>query len=119
MAERIAEAPQAPDRTKELRRALGTWLKQGREAKGLTQAELAERLGLRYYSFISQVENGIGRIPQDLYGPWAAALDIEGPVFAMTVLEHIEPGLHALLTPAPAPSRKVQEGGKSGRRRTK
>ncbi len=103
MAERIRQStPRADmtqaDMTKELRRHLGRWLKHGREAAGLTQAELAERLGLRYYSFISQVENGIGRIPQDLYAPWAAALGLEPRTFALTVLEHIEPGLYTLIT---------------------
>ncbi len=117
MAERVAEAQPAPDRTKELRRELGAWLKQGREAKGLTQAELAEKLGLRYYSFISQVENGIGRIPQDLYRPWADALGIDAPVFAMTVLEHIEPGLHAML--AAESRRRTQEASGAGRRKAK
>ncbi|NBC32814.1 MAG: helix-turn-helix domain-containing protein, partial [Alphaproteobacteria bacterium] len=59
---------------KALRWRLGRWLKQQREAAGLTQADLAERLGLRYYSFISQVEGGYGRIPQALYIAWADAL---------------------------------------------
>ncbi|MEM7497221.1 MAG: helix-turn-helix transcriptional regulator [Pseudomonadota bacterium] len=85
------------DATKELRRRLGRWLKERREDRGLTQADLAERLGLRYYSFVSQVENGLGRIPQDLYAPWADALDIDGRVFAWTVLAHLEPGLYDML----------------------
>ncbi len=98
MAERTARTEPQADMTKELRRRLGRWLKQQRESAGLTQADLAERLGLRYYSFVSQVENGIGRIPQDLYAPWARALAIDGREFAMTVLAHMEPGLHELIT---------------------
>ena len=38
--------------TKSLRQEAGRWLKAGREAAGLTQAELAERVGLRYYTFV-------------------------------------------------------------------
>ena len=41
--------------TKSLRREAGRWLKGAREAAGLTQADLALRLGLRYYTFVSQV----------------------------------------------------------------
>ncbi len=121
MAERIEQAQPSADRSKELRRELGAWLKQGREASGLTQAELAERLGLRYYSFVSQVENGIGRIPQDLYAPWAEALGLDAKSFALTVLEHIEPGLHAMVTaskrgksvdPVRPVRRKTRSGGR-------
>ena len=97
MAERVHRIREEADDPKELRRRLGTWLKHRREDAGLTQAELAELLGLRYYSFISQVENGIGRIPQDLYAPWARALRIDNVEFSENVLKHIEPGLHGLL----------------------
>ncbi len=96
MVERTREAP-ASETLKGMRRALGGWLKARREEAGLSQAELAEHLGLRYYSFISQVENGMGRIPQDLYGPWADALEVDRLTFALRVLEHLEPGLHQIL----------------------
>lgn len=82
---------------RDLRRQLGRALKTWREDRGLTQADLAAELGLKYYSFISQVENGIGRIPQDLYIPWADALGVERQVFCWTILEHIEPSLYAEL----------------------
>lgn len=85
---------------RELRRMLGRRLKSWREEKGLTQADLAAELGLKYYSFISQVENGIGRIPQDLYLPWADALSVERKTFCWTVLEHIEPSLYGALADA-------------------
>ncbi len=97
MAERVRKVEAQADQTKELRRQLGRWLKHRREAADITQAQLAERLGLRYYSFVSQVENGIGRIPQDLYAPWAKALGLDGKDFALTVLKHLEPGLYDLI----------------------
>ncbi|MEO1328961.1 MAG: helix-turn-helix transcriptional regulator [Pseudomonadota bacterium] len=100
MAERIrhAEGPlDGPDDLKQLRRDLGAWLKSRREAAGLTQADLAERLGLKYYSFISQVENGVGRIPQDIYPIWAEALCVPPREFAETVIRHLEPGLSRML----------------------
>jgi hypothetical protein len=33
--------------------------------------ELAERLGFKYYSFVSQVENGFGRMPTEKIEAWA------------------------------------------------
>jgi len=92
----------APDaaqaaQTKELRRQAGQWLKQAREAAGLTQAELAERVGLRYYTFVSQVEGGLGRVPIDVQGAWAEALGLETRDFAKRLLGYYEPELHRLL----------------------
>ncbi|MGF1604887.1 MAG: helix-turn-helix domain-containing protein [Rhodothalassiaceae bacterium] len=110
---------QTSEPARELRRRLGRWLKQRREQQGLTQADLAARLGLQYYSFVSQVENGLGRIPQDLYAPWAVALDVTDRAFAQIVLAHLEPGLFELLTgeappaadaPLPPPDQLAQRG---------
>lgn len=97
MAERISKLDAPIDDPKRLRRDLGAWLKSKREEAGLTQADLAERLGLKYYSFVSQVENGIGRIPQDIYAAWADALGVPRREFALTAIAHLEPGLHRML----------------------
>jgi ribosome-binding protein aMBF1 (putative translation factor) len=50
---------------KELRKKAGSWLKAQRRAAGLSQMELANRLGFKYYTFISQIENGFGRVPSE------------------------------------------------------
>lgn len=89
--------PDEAEAARELRRRFGRWLKERREARGMTQADLAQALGLKYYSFISQVENGIGRIPQSLYAPWALALSIEFDEFAWAALSKLEPGLYDML----------------------
>lgn len=83
--------------TKELRKQAGQWLKAAREAAGLTQAELAERVGLRYYTFVSQVESGLGRVPIDLQGAWASALGEDRQRFAKHLLGYYEPELYRLL----------------------
>jgi len=93
-----AEAEDKNERLREMRRALGRVLKAWREEKGLTQADVAASLGLKYYSFISQVENGIGRIPQTLYGPWADAVGVDRETFAWTALAALEPSLYDLLS---------------------
>jgi len=83
--------------TKDLRRQAGRWLKEAREAARLTQAELAERVGLRYYTFVSQVESGVGRVPIDLQAVGAEALGLDPRDFARRLLRLYEPGLHRLL----------------------
>jgi transcriptional regulator with XRE-family HTH domain len=80
-----------------LRKQAGTWLKERRKDAGLSQVELAQRLGLKYYTFISQVENGFGRVPTDTMEAWAAALGISAPDFARQLLVYYEPELHRLL----------------------
>lgn len=100
---RKTEKTAGPDPAKELRRRLGRWLKKHREDQGLTQADLADALGLRYYSFVSQVENGLGRIPQDLYVRWSDAIGISHEDFGWTMLAHLEPGLYRMLSKKPPP----------------
>jgi hypothetical protein len=39
----------------ELRRQAGRWLRELREARGLSQRRLADRVGAEYYTFISQL----------------------------------------------------------------
>ena len=101
---RSAAEPDKAAELKRLRREAGRWLKAARERAGLTQAELAARLSLRYYTFISQVESGVGRVPIEQQGAWAEALGVEPGEFARTLLRHYEPELNRLLfTDEPAP----------------
>ncbi len=86
-------APEA----KQQRKLAGGWLKELRAASGLSQIALAERLGLKYYTFVSQVENGFGRVPTESMELWARALDIEPQVFARRLLSFYDPELHRLL----------------------
>jgi transcriptional regulator with XRE-family HTH domain len=94
---RPAADPAKAAQTKQLRQEAGRWLKAAREEAGLTQAELAERVGLRYYTFVSQVESGLGRLPIETQGAWAAALGLEPREFATTLLGYYEPELYRLL----------------------
>jgi transcriptional regulator with XRE-family HTH domain len=92
----VQVAKAEPD-AKRLRKQAGTWLKGLRTRAGLSQIELAGILGFKYYTFISQVENGFGRLPTDSLEAWARALDIEPSVFARELLSYYEPELHRLL----------------------
>jgi len=97
----------APDaakaaQTKSLRQEAGRWLKAAREQAGLTQAQLSAEVGLRYYTFVSQVESGVGRLPIETQAAWAKALRLDEAEFAKTLLAYYEPELHRLLFGAAA-----------------
>jgi transcriptional regulator with XRE-family HTH domain len=93
---RARQAEPVPKGT-ELRKQAGGWLQERRKAAGLSQIELAARLGLKYYTFVSQVENGFGRVPTDSLEGWARALNIPPAEFARHLLAYYEPELHRLL----------------------
>ena len=82
---------------KQLRKQAGAWLKELRGRAGLSQIQLAEILGFKYYTFISQVENGFGRVPTESLEPWARALGVEPKGFARELLSYYEPEWHRLL----------------------
>jgi transcriptional regulator with XRE-family HTH domain len=87
----------APQKTRELRLAMGRWLRDLREAKGLSQRELARQLNLDYYTFISQLENGRGKIPCSRYTEWAEALGVDPKVFVQNILCFTEPQTYEIL----------------------
>ena len=97
----VAGAPlqvaKAEPQAKKLRKKAGTWLKDLRARAGLSQIELAERLGFKYYTFISQVENGFGRVPTESLEAWARALGVEPSGFARELLSYYDPELYRLL----------------------
>ena len=81
----------------DLRREGGRWLKELREAAGLSQRQLAAKVGADYYTFISQLETGRGRIPPDRYLDWAAALGVEAKVFVRDLMRYYDPITFAVL----------------------
>ncbi|MGE8131176.1 helix-turn-helix domain-containing protein [Methylobacterium sp. NPDC080182] len=81
----------------ELRREGGRYLKELREARGLSQRQLAALVGADYYTFISQLETGRGRIPPDRYRAWAEALAIEPRAFVRNVMRFYDPITHEIL----------------------
>lgn len=80
-----------------LRKEAGEWLKARRQAATLSQMDLATGLGLKYYTFVSQVENGYGRVPSETMERWAQLVGVEPAVFARTLLAYYDPALHRVL----------------------
>ena len=87
----------AEPQSKQLRKQAGSWLKELRGRAGLSQIQLADVLGFKYYTFISQVENGFGRVPVESMEAWAKALDTDPSDFAKHLLSFYEPELYRLL----------------------
>lgn len=86
-----------PDQTRELRTEMGKWLRDAREANGLSQRDLARILHLDYYTFISQLENGRGKIPSSRYTEWADALNLGRREFVEKVLFFTDPHTYNIL----------------------
>lgn len=80
-----------------LRREAGRWLKELREKRGLSQRELAVEVGVEYYTFISQLEVGRGRIPPDRYEAWAKALGMDPADFVKHLMQYYDPETYRLL----------------------
>ena len=81
----------------DLRRDAGQWLKRLREDQGLSQRDLAEKVGVEYYTFISQVESGRGRIPPDRYRLWAKALGVPAREFVTRLMRYYDPVTYRIL----------------------
>jgi transcriptional regulator with XRE-family HTH domain len=77
--------------TQRLRTKAGRWLRELREKRGLSQRDLADKVGAEYYTFISQLEHGRGRIPPDRYLVWAKALGVEPRGFVRELMAHYDP----------------------------
>ncbi len=94
-----ASMPQAMQRDELARRRQegGAWLRALREKARLSQRELAESVGQVYYSFVSQIEAGKGRVPIAQMELWANALQVSHSYFARGVLKFYDPITHDML----------------------
>lgn len=79
------------------RSTLGQALKGHRQAAGYTQKELADVLGIEYYTMVSQMELGYMPIPPALWLPIADALGIDRTEWALLCLSEIQPEVYQAL----------------------
>jgi transcriptional regulator with XRE-family HTH domain len=77
-------------RTHKLRTRAGAWLRELREARRLSQRDLADRVGAEFYTFIAQLETGCGRIPPERYFAWANALGVDPYEFIRTLTAYYD-----------------------------
>jgi transcriptional regulator with XRE-family HTH domain len=95
----VYSSPQklSDDEVGKLRRDAGQWLKRLREEQSLSQRDLAEKVGVEYYTFISQVKSGRGRIPPDRYRAWAKALSVPTREFVIKLMRYYDPVTYRIL----------------------
>ena len=92
---RVADPPDV----KQLRKEAGAWLKRLREDRQLSQRQLAELVQVEYYTFISQIEAGRGRVPAERLEIWANALGVDPRTFAKTLMRYYDPISYRLVFP--------------------
>ena len=97
MLKEIPKADHGLETTGELRKKAGSWLRDRRCALGLSQRELAYRVNVEYYTFISQIEAGRGRVPADRLGDWAEALQVNPREFAIKLMRYYDPHTYGLI----------------------
>ncbi len=85
----------------ELRREGGRWLREKRERVNLSQRQLAAKVGAEYYTLVSQLETGRGRVAPDQYLVWAEALNISPQAFARTMMRFYDPVTYGILFESP------------------
>jgi transcriptional regulator with XRE-family HTH domain len=85
------------EHAKAMRKKAGTWLKKLRERAELTQRDLATRVGWEYYTFVSQIEAGKGRVPPQMYEAYADTLGVDVQDFTKKMLMFYDPFTYKLL----------------------
>jgi DNA-binding XRE family transcriptional regulator len=80
-----------------LRKQGGAYLKKLRNSAGMTQRDLADVSGFKYYTFISQIENGTGRIPAKQYEAYAKAVGVNLADFTKDMLKFYDPHTYKCL----------------------
>ena len=86
----------------ERRKKAGAYIKKLRnKVDGLTQREMAEKLGIDYFTFVSQVENGFARVPPAALNEWARELKVPLHEFATHLLKFYEPEMYKAIFSGP------------------
>ena len=84
-------------RMQQLRSDAGRWLCELRKKRDLSQSQLAQKVGVEFYTFIAQFESGRGRIPPSDYLLWADALGVEPREFVTKLMSYYEPLTHEII----------------------
>ena len=97
MLREITSKPVELDNIGDLRKKAGRWLRERRCEMGLSQRELARRVNMEYYTFISQIEAGRGRVPADRLRDWAEALEMDPREFAVNLMKFYDPHMYDMI----------------------
>jgi transcriptional regulator with XRE-family HTH domain len=83
--------------TADLKLELGRYIRELREKRGMTQADLARAVGMTYYTAISAIEVGRNTLPTERYLQFSQALGVAPKTFMKRVLALKDPWAYALL----------------------
>lgn len=75
----------------------GQWLRGLRTKSGKSVGEVAEGVGLNYGNFISNIESGLKKLPENRVKAYAETLNVEPNTFATEYVQQYSPDLAALL----------------------
>jgi transcriptional regulator with XRE-family HTH domain len=82
---------------KVLKEELGKYIRDLREARSMTQSDLAKAVGMNYYTGISAIEVGRNVVPPERLVQFADALGVPHQEFGKKVLGYTNPWAYALL----------------------
>jgi transcriptional regulator with XRE-family HTH domain len=88
-------------------KAGGRWIRQLRDRAGLSQLEMADRLGIKHYSYLSQIETGLSRPPMSKLQAWAKTLAVDPTEFAEQFISFYEPELYLMLKNGERPRKRA------------
>ena len=71
------------------------YLQETRKAKGLTQLDVAKKTGIKYHTFVSQIETGQCSLPPHRLKSFARALGVPLHEFSKEVLKQYHPEFYA------------------------
>jgi|SRR5262244_3415696 len=83
--------------THKLRKDAGHFLRKLREERGLSQRELANKVGEEHYFRISELEHGRGRVASDRYLAWAEALEVAPGEFVRRLISYYDPKTYEIV----------------------
>ena len=91
------------------RKNFGQMIQQRRQEIDMTQPELAEKTNQKFFTFVSNVENGRAKIPTVDLKIWARALKVNRNQFVQNYLFAADPPLYNALFSAAKPKKFSQE----------
>jgi len=74
-----------------------TMLSKAIDASGLTQRDIADRVGLKHANLISMMKQGVTRVPLNRIPALAQTLGLDESRFLLLAIEEYHPGVHEVL----------------------
>lgn len=84
------------DGLKTLRKEAGQFIQNVREEAGLTQVDMADRMGYKFYTRVSQIERGVGRVPPEDFVEFTKVLGVDPKPFVRRLLQAYDPIVYHL-----------------------